>query len=404
MIFQPNALFFKMAELVKDRPKEDKLIIINEGGSRSSKTWDAIALLVWLCDHNRHLKLDIYLFRDTLVNCKEYLLKDFEACLSVMGIYRESNMRDKNGKPNYTLFGQTLKFRGLDDQKVEIKESTGSDILFFNEVLSGCDKERVESYIMRCRMLVLADFNPKYTDHWLFNYEKRSNCTFIRSTYKNNRHLEPSIIKGIEEYEPTPENIANGTADLFRWKVYGLGERANREGLVFPNVTWIDSFPDDIEEIGFGMDFGIAHNTALVKVGVRRKPEKSDLYIEKLFYAPTENSTIIGQMINSLKEKHKIEFIWCDNNQPGWVSDLRNNFNISALLTKKFPGSRKYWIDTMNRFNIHIVKDVDMRKEQENFCYRVVDGITLSETIDKYDDGLSAAGYGTVGNFRFDNI
>jgi len=42
----------------------------------------------------------------------------------------------------------------------------------------------------------------------------------------------------------------------------------------------------------------------------------------------------------------------------------------------------------------------DLRKEQENFCYRVVDGKQLSETIKKYDHLLSATGYSVVGDFR----
>jgi hypothetical protein len=83
----------------------------------------------------------------------------------------------------------------------------------------------------------------------------------------------------------------------------------------------------------------------------------------------------------------------------GWVSDMRRA-GIKALLTKKFPGSRLYWIAMLHKYNIHLIRDIDVKREQENFCYRVVDGIQLSETIDKYDDFWSASGYLTVGDFR----
>jgi hypothetical protein len=63
MIWKPNGLFFKMAQLVAARKPETKLIIGNEGSSRSAKTWDFIHLLVWICDHNRGKKLEIFLFR-----------------------------------------------------------------------------------------------------------------------------------------------------------------------------------------------------------------------------------------------------------------------------------------------------------------------------------------------------
>lgn len=402
MIFEPNLLYFKMASAIANKKPDSKLIIVNEGSSRSSKTYDTIHLIAAICDQHRGKKLDIYFFRDSLVNCKEALLKDFTKCLTLMGIWDDKNLKDNNGKPNYMLFGQTIKFRGLDDNSLQVKEGSDSDIIFFNEILSGCDEDRVKGWVMRCNYLIIADYNPRYTDHWVFNWEKRNDCVFLHSTYKQNRHLPKEVIKEIEQYNPDmPENVSNGTADVFRWKVYGLGERANKEGLVFPHVTWVDSFPTDIEEISFGMDFGETAQTAIVKVGVKRNPIKNDIYLQKLFYLPTENSNIIAEVLTELSKKQVIDHIWCDSNQPGWVGDLRRA-GFRALITKKFPGSREYWIATLKKFNIHIVRDIDFRKEQENFCYRVVDGIQLSETIKKYDHLWSASGYSCVGDFRIE--
>ena len=394
----------------------------------SSKTFDAIHLIAWICDNTKDKKLDIFFFRDSLVNCKEFLLKDFKNCLTAMEIWDNSNLRGGGQKPDYNLFGHTIKFRGLDDNSATPKEATDSDILFFNEVLSGCEKEPLYGWIMRCRKLVLIDYNPKYTSHWVFDMEKRDDTVFLKSTYKNNKHLQASVIKEIESYNPDiPYNVETGTADAFRWKVYGLGERANREGLVFPVVTWVDKLPEDINEISYGCDFGQANPTAIVKTGIRRKPVKSDLYIQKLFYAPTETSDIVAEIMlkiasleiqEAIKDKQfrtdieKQEYIenyitlkdkiWCDSNmgiETGWISDLRNK-DITAFGTAKFPGSRDYWISTIKRYNIHIVKDIDFRKEQENFCYRVIDGVQVSETIKKHDHLWSATGYSVVGDFR----
>ena len=390
-----------MAELVQARKPGTKLIIGNEGSSRSSKTWDTIHLLVWICDHNRNKKLDIFGFRDTLVNCKEYLLKDFKNCLTEMQIWNDKYLSDNSGKPNYNLFGQIIKFRGLDDNSTEIKESTDSDIIFFNEILSGYDKERVMNWIMRCRKLVIADWNPKYTDHWFFQFEKRDDTVFTHSTYKSNRHLQESVIKELESYNPDiPANVAAGTADKYRWKVYGKGERANREGLVFPEVTYVKEFHKNIESFSYGLDFGTAHPTVITQVGVVKKPIKSDLYLKKLFYSPCETSVPIIEAVKILGIK---KHIWCDTNMDntntgvGWVADMRRA-GIQAILTSKFPGSRLYWISTLKKFNIYIINDLDFKREQENFCYRVVDGIQLSETVDKYDDCWSASGYAVVGD------
>ena len=363
----------------------------------SSKTWDAIHLITWICDHNRNKKLEIILFRDTLTSCKENLLKDFINCLTAMDIYDPRCYSDNQGKPNYNLFGQIIKFRGLHDGSTTPKEASDSDILFFNEILSGCEKDLVQGWVMRCRHLVIADWNPKYTDHWFFKWAKRPDTVFTHSTYKNNRHLQESVRKEIESYDPSnPKNVANGTADKYRWEVYGLGKRASREGLVFPEVRYVDNFPKDVEALAYGLDFGTSHPTVIVKAGIRKKHPKPDLFLKKLFYLPCDTSQ---QVIDAVKGLNIEKHIWCDTNMPGWVSDMRRA-GINALLTKKFVGSREYWITTIKKFNIHIVRDEDFKLEQENFCYRVVDGIQLSETIDKYDDCWSASGYAVTGDFR----
>ena len=408
MKFEPNPLYFKMAQLYSDRVTPDtKLIIGNEGSSRSSKTWDSIHFIVAFCDANRGTKQDIYLLRDTLVDCRDYLLKEWKDCLTVMGIYDERSLIN-SPKPVYKLYGQEIRFRGLDDKS---GEGYPSDILFFNEILSGFQEDSVKGLIMRCRQLVIADWNPRYTDHWFFKYEKRSDCVFTKSTYIQNRHLQKSVISEIESYSPweisdlnlpeperrpNKENIENGTADKFRFMVYGMGLRANREGLVFPDITWVDAFPADLDQISYGMDFGETAQTAIVKTGLRLREKKHDLFLQKLFYHPTPNSDVVDQVLTNLAlESH----CWCDNNQPGWISDLRAKRH-RLFATGKFPGSREYWISTIKKFNIHIVKDVDFRREQENFSYRVVDGIQLSETIKKFDHLWSASGYSVVGDFR----
>lgn len=416
MNFQPNDLFFTMATLFKARYSPDsKLIIGNEGSSRSSKTWDTFHFIVAFCDNNRNNPQEIFVIRDTLVDCKDFTLEEWKKCLKVIGIYQDNNLSGQ--KPVYNLWGHKIKFRGLDED--DSTEGYPSDLIFFNEILS-CNKSSVMGLIMRCRKLVVMDWNPKYTDHWVFDMEKRADTAFTRTTYKNNRHLQKSVIAEIESFcpymledehlpekdrRPNEENAAAGTADPFKWKVYGKGERANKEGLVFGVVKYVDAFPKDIEQIGYGMDFGKSAQTAIVKAGVRWSKPKPDLYLQKLFYSPTESSAIISDVLKILYADGSIkedQHIWSDNNLPGWISDLRLDGYL-IMPTTKFPGSRAYWISSLKKFNIHLVRDPDFQKEQENFSYRVVDGKQLSETIKKFDHLWSASGYCVVGDFRIED-
>jgi len=47
----------------------------------------------------------------------------------------------------------------------------------------------------------------------------------------------------------------------------------------------------------------------------------------------------------------------------------------------------------MKRFNIHIVRSKNFKKEQENYMYRVIHGIKVNEPIDKYNHLWDASGY-----------
>lgn len=242
MKLDPNDLYYQMAAAYSKAIKQGKrLIICNEGGSRAGKTFDTFDLITTICDHNRNKGLDTYILRDTLVNCRDYTLKDWKKLQTINGIPITGR---ESPKPEYNLFGNNIYFRGLDDEKNI--EGYPSDILFVNEVLET-EKSKIEGLLMRCRKLVIFDWNPKLTKHWIFDYEGRPDVLFTRTTYKNNKHLEQTVIDEIESYNPDiPENIKNKTANPFRWKVYGLGLRADQEGNVF-NDSELNKFK--IEDI-----------------------------------------------------------------------------------------------------------------------------------------------------------
>ena len=177
-------------------------------------------------------------------------------------------MRGENILPEYRIKDSVIRFRGLD--KMDVKEGHDCDIVYFNEMLDGVSRAQFDNITMRCTRMVIGDWNPKYTEHWAFHMEGAQDTIFTHTTYKDNPFCPAGVRRTIEGYEPTPENIAAGTADEWRWKVYGLGVRAAQEGLIFPDIDWIDEFPEDIERVVLGLDFGFtADPTACVRVGCR---------------------------------------------------------------------------------------------------------------------------------------
>jgi len=392
VIFDPNPLFYEMVRLYHTKkPDDDKILIFNEGGSRSSKTWDFFHFLVFYCDQFRNQWQEIYCHRDTLTNCRDYTLKDFINCLTVMKVFDPSKLTGVGHKPYYNLFGNHIYFRGLDDENN--MEGYPSDISFFNELLEVRNEEKIAGIKMRCRKLIVADWNPKYTDHWAFEYEGRPNTYFTRTTFRNNKHCPPAVVKEIMGYEPTPENIENGTADEYRWFVYGMGIRSAPEGLIFQEVTWIEKFPEGIERIYYGSDIGKTQSpSTVVKLGVLG----DKLYLEKKAHGPTPSP---NEYIPMIRQAAGDNPVWADSAEPGYISDARRA-GLKVYAVNKFQGSITYGIALLKKYKMHIVDCPEWRREQGNYKYREIHGIKLDEPVDDFNHLWDAARYAALSNLR----
>jgi PBSX family phage terminase large subunit len=300
------------------KKRGEKLVICNEGGSRAGKTFDAFSLIIAICANNIDLGLDIYILRDTLKNSREKTYKDFKKLLKISGLLSVVNITSENQSPDVNLYGNNIYFRGLDDEKNT--EGYPSDILFVNEVLET-KKTKVEGLQMRCRLLEIYDWNPKLTKHWIFEYEGRPDVLFTRTTYKNNKHLEKTIIDKIESYNPEIEaNIKNKTANLFRWKVYGIGERADQEGNVF-NDSQLNKYSPEKVDLTTSIkiawcdvaDQGVDYLCFIVGAMVEDR-----IYIVDVVYTPCGSEKSIDYIINSLK-KNNIHVAWFESNNQGLI-------------------------------------------------------------------------------------
>jgi len=411
MNFNPNPLYYEMIRIFAENySTETTLGICNEGGSRSSKTWDAFHFLVTFCDHNRNGNNDIYILRDTLTNCRDYTFKDFKRCINMIGV-PDVEYKSEGQKPECRIWGNNFYFRGLDDEANT--EAYPSDIIFVNEALETSET-KVAGLRMRCRKMMIYDWNPKYTAHWCFKMETRPNYHFTHSTYKNNKHLPNNIINEIESYcpweledlhlpeesrRPNLENLKNQTADKFRWQVYGEGKRAAHEGLIFPNVEYIDAWPQDVAKV-LSMDFGFINDpTALVYVGEKG----NDIYAELLLYQPCETSSQIDDFARKMNIDIKLpctadssdKYTGENKGTVEMVSELRlKGWSIRKV---KKTQSVIYWVGEMKNKRIHIITNSlvgHVREEQENYTFKTINGIAINQPIDKFNHFWDAFRYG----------
>ena len=372
--------------------REGKRGVVLEGSSRSGKTWSSIDFIIWLCCSNENITINI--IKETYNGFKTTLFDDFRIRLSMYPHLGKYNPFERLKEiQSFKLFSNKINLIGADQPSKF--HGAGCDFFYINEAIP-VQQAIFDQLEMRCRRFWWMDYNPSVTEHWIFNrLGKRDDVVFFHSTMLNNPYISYWEKKKILSYEPTPENIDSGTADDYMWSVYGLGLRASPQGLIFPNITWIDSFPDDIEEITYGMDFGHTNSpTAISKVGRNGQ----NLYLEKLFYYPCDDIDALAEIIiKSIGDAS----IWCDSSEPGMIAGLRLK-NVHALAVRKYPGSVNYGIDLMKSFKIHIVWDADFRREAENYKWREINGIKLNEPVKEFDHLWDSCRYCCMMEFRID--
>ena len=420
MKFEPNSLFYYMVKTYHENKKENNHIIFgNEGSMRSSKTMDAFHFIYLFCNQNPNAGLKIACFRNTLKDARETLYKkDFKdfICKHVQDFKPECALRE-NSSPEYTCYGNLIEFKGLDENV----EHPAYDIAFFNEILETDSESSVIGIIARLKKCAIFDWNPKYTQHWMFEWEDRTNVFFTHTTYKNNKHLNKATIAFIEsrspwhlddlhlpkdERRPHEDNIKNKTVDEWWFEVYGMGMRANRNGLVFPNVNWVSKLPTDVDKYFYGLDFGNTTGTFALSKGCFYNNELYfDVYIYGSFATSSEikidSDSGIKNFWNLFKTTIKKDdeiFVICDSAKPQFICDLNKyaeneSYTVKFAPCKKFPGCIEWRLDTIKKHRINLVERAHTKKEQENYSYLVIAGVQTNQPEHKHNHGFDAIGY-----------
>lgn len=365
------------------------LRIFDEGSSRSGKTFDTIDFLYDICVLSEK-PLKIYIYRLTLQDCKEKTLGDFKKKLILRGVFDGDSLRGGNILPEYHIKDSVILFRGLD--KMDVKEGNDCDIIYFNEMLDGISKAQFDNITMRCTRMVIGDWNPRYTTHWAFDLEGQPDTVFTHTTYKDNPFCPPSVIRTIEGYEPTKENIAAGTADEWRWKVYGLGVRAAQEGLVFPYFEIVDDIPDWADRRYIGVDFGYSNDpTAIVDTYHGFNVDGAEyLFLDELCYRTQMSTSDICAALRSYRNV-KVD---CESADPRLIDELAKS-GAWVVPVKKGPDSVLAGIARMQSMKKAVTRrSLNIIKEFQNYVFsKNRDGAFNSYPVDLFNHAIDAARY-----------
>lgn len=386
---------------------------ILEGSSRSGKTWSGVDLIIWLCAI-KHAKegCTINIYRETYNEFKDTLYDDF------------SRRLDYYDLPNKFKNAQEVKSFKIGNSKISFlgdgKHGGGCDYAFFNEamMISQSVFDQVE---MRCRKFWWMDYNPSFTEHWVFDsVANRKDVGFIRTTFKDNLdYISAGELNKILSYEPWKEdsyyvdeygilmyqgveideahqppqhedNTESGTADESMWCIYGLGLRGAMKGLIFSRVRYIEQWPEGLAHT-YGMDFGFtADPTCLVKYG----QEGKNIYLELLLHQPIDNVEDLDEILTALGISKYVP-ITADSSdryvseKKGAVYMVRGLFEEGWEISKVSKTKNvMYWLMDMKGYMVHIIiNDLShhAKKEQQNYKFKEINGIMINQPNDKFN-------------------
>ena len=331
---------------------KDKRNVVLEGGARSSKTYSTLQYFIVDAFNSTGGK-EYDVIRETLPALKASAMRDFFKILNELGIYNEN---DHNKSDNiYRLHGCNFNFYSAEDgQKLRGRKR---DKILLNEA-NELSYDTYRQVAMRTTEQLALDYNPSEEELWIYDHIiPRPDCAFIQSTYKDNPFLEPSIIAEIESYQ---------IDDPEYWKIYGLGMRGKRRGLVYPNFSIVPDFPK-CTDILYGLDFGFNDPKVLVKLGRIGQ----DIYIDELLY---ERGMVRNEFIAELKRlipvSERLNEQYADSADPESIEEIyRAGFNIHPA--DKSKDSVMFGIETVRSYRLHITAaSVNVIKDFKNYKWK----------------------------------
>ena len=346
-----------------------KRFIINEGGSRSSKTYSLCQLIILHAIQNP--KQTISVVRKTFPSLRATVYRDFVEVLQSMNQY--SKQQHNKSEHIYTFDnGSMIEFFSVDDEmKIRGRKR---DICWINEA-NELDFDSWTQINMRTKNCCILDYNPSESNSWIYELDPNESIT-IKSTYKDNPFLDKNIIKAIEDLKRTDEDL---------YQIYALGKRIISRQNIYRGWEFLDSKPERFRDYVYGLDFGFQHPTALTRIWWDEK----DIYLEPVIYESYLTSTDIINRLDQLGIDKNKEII-ADYARPEIIHEMI----IAGYNVLNADKSVQSGINSVKTFKVYCENNEHAKKEYENYKYKKVRDNITDEPLKLHDDFMDSVRYG----------
>lgn len=357
-------------------------IVINQGGTYSSKTYSIMQVLFSLAISKPGSIITVT--GEDIPNLKRGSLRDAQSILQ-SSPELQTTTSGYNGTERIFKFhsGSIIEFVSYMNE--QDARNGKRDYLFINEA-QGVSWAIAEQLINRTKVRSFIDYNPSFA-FWphenliqpgVFGNKK---VQLIISDHRHNRFLT----------DEQHEHIEKRAKEDPEWgRVYARGLTGKVEGLVYRNWDIVDAIPEQAKPIGCGLDFGYTNDpTALPKVYMM----DNELYIDLLIYEPGLTNPDIARRMKELELQH-LETI-ADSAEPKSIKEISNE-GIRIVPAEKGKDSVKNGIDILKRYKMHVTRrSYPLIRELNSYKWKEdkISGKPGPEPVDFNNHALDALRY-----------
>jgi phage terminase large subunit len=364
-----------------DDINSDRKIVLLRGGSRSGKSYSTVQYLIVKALEQSGTVISIV--RKSFPSLRISTLRDFRTIMSSLGIWEEERYLATEKAYRFDN-GSMIEFLSIDD--AEKRKGTKRDYLFIDEANELNYEDFFQLFIRTTYKTILA-FNPSFSKRsWIYTQVAvHPQAEEFVSTYKDNPFLDPQIAAEIERLKEISPSY---------YKVYGTGEFGMTEGLVFDNVSIVDTIPEDSTLLGYGFDPGYSNDPSAI---VAMYQNGDNVVFDEIVYQKGLLTNQLANFILGAYEEYGRSEVWIDSSEPRVRDEIfRYGVNIKSVVKGK--DSIINGIDLMKQNRILLTKR-SSNLVNEFFSYswkKDKGGEVTNEPEDFNNHGVDACRYVTM--------
>lgn len=380
--FECTEIFERNFDAIKN---PDVRIVINRGGTRSSKTVSLNQL--WIITSFLEENKQILVTRKTFPSLRLSAMRDFTDMVYSSDVSHHFHHNRSFHFFRNKLTGTEIHFQSSDHpQKIRSQKWDYIHMVETNEF----EWEIFQQYIMRSPGKIFLDFNPSEEDIWINTKieQKRKDIIVIQSSYLDNPFLEDAIIKEIEYLRETDDNY---------WQIYGLGEYGSIRHKIWEGWQFIS--PEEYDKAPkFDVFYGYDDGYVAPRVLIELKWHNETLYIREIFY---KSYTKIDDCIEEAKARNVVESnpIYCDTENP----QSRADWSGAGFAAYKANKKVKFGLGYVRRFTKIKVctTSVNVQREYNKYKYKEdINGNPTDQPVKFDDHAMDAIRYGVVSHLH----